>query len=327
MKAIVCMQYGPPDVLKLREVDTPSPAENEVRIRVNATSVTRYDCWARSCEARTGLGFLMRMWFGINRPKRPVLGTELAGEIDAVGTGVARFEMGDKVFAYPGMSLGAYAEYICLPEQSVAMRPAIVTTEEAAAVLQGALTAMFFLRRANLQRGQRILILGASGGVGLYAVQLARRHYGAEVTGVCSTGKLEMVRSAGAERVIDYTKEDVTARSETYDVIFDTFGKSTFAHGKMLKKHGVFLFATYGIPQLLHILWLSLTTSKKPKSPLLKETAEDLRFVKRLIEAGTITPFVDRCFPLEQAADAHRYFETGKKQGSVVITVEHDEPE
>ncbi len=312
MKAVVYREYGPPEVLQLREVEKPVPQSNEVLIKVFATTVTRYDCWARSCTAHTGLGILMRMWFGIRKPKKPILGTELAGEIEAVGKDVKRLEAGDQVFAYPGMNLGAYAEYICFPEEKVAKKPVNLTYEQAAAVLQGALTALFFLRKANIGRRQKILILGASGGVGVYSVQLAK-YFGAEVTGVCSTTKLELVKSMGADKVIDYLKEDFTKNGETYDIIFDTFGKSTFSSSKLLKRGGTYLFATFGLPQLFHILWLKLASSlpgwqtgKKAISPLLKETTEDLVFIRELVEAGKMKPAIDRRFPLEQIAEAHR---------------------
>jgi NADPH:quinone reductase-like Zn-dependent oxidoreductase len=320
MKAIVCTKYGPPEVLQLKDVPKPTPKDDEVLIKVFATSVTRYDCWARSCTAHTGLTILMRLWFGIRKPRRPILGTELAGEIEAIGKDIKRFEIGDPIYGYSGINLGAYAEYICLPEKSVAKKPANVTYGEAGAVLQGALTAFFFLRKANIQRGQKVLIFGASGGVGIYSIQLAK-YFGAEVTGVCSTAKLELVRSIGADKVIDYTKEDFTTRGETYDIIFDTFGKSSFSSSKSLKKGGVYLFATFGLPQLFHILWLKLATDKKAISPLLEETMEDLIFLRELIEAGKVKPVIDRCYPLERTAEAHTYVEAGHKKGHVVITV------
>lgn len=321
MKAIVYTKYGPPDVLQLKDVEKPVPKANEVLIKIFATSVTRYDCWARSCKARAGMGFLMRIWFGIGKPKQPVLGTEFAGEIEAVGKSVKRLKKGDKVFGYPGMNLGAYAEYICIPEDKVIAKPANVTCEEAAGVLQGALTALFFLRKAHIRQGQKVLILGASGGVGIYSVQLAKHHFGAEVTGVCSTSKMEFVKSMGADRVIDYTKEDFAKRGESYDIIFDTFGKSSFSSSRSLRKNGTYLFATFGLPQLFHMLRLKLASSKKAISPLLKETTEDLIFIRELVEHGKIKPVIDRCYPLEKAAEAHRYVEEGHKKGNVVITV------
>jgi len=267
----------------------------------------------------------MRIASGIRKPKKPILGTELAGKIEAVGKDVTLFRKGDQVFGYLGMSMGAYVEYICLPEDGVlAIKPVNMTYEQAAAVQQGALTALFFLRKANIQSGQKILVFGASGGVGLFAVQLAK-YFGAEVTGVCSTTKLELVKSMGADKVIDYTKEDFTKRGETYDIIFDTVGKSPFSGSKRsLKKEGIYLFTTYGLPRFFRILWLNLTSSKKAISGLLEETTEDLIFLRELIEAGKLKVVIDRRYPLEQAAEAHRYVETGQKKGNVVITVEHN---
>ncbi|MCP4581478.1 MAG: NAD(P)-dependent alcohol dehydrogenase [candidate division Zixibacteria bacterium] len=319
MKAIVYTAYGPPDVLQFKEIEKPVPKDSEVLIKVLATTVTRYDCWARSCKAHTGLGLLMRLWFGLRKPKNPILGTELSGKIEAVGRNVKRFKIGDPVFGYAGMNLGAYAEYICLSEGSVALKPTNVTYVEAAAVLQGSLTALFFLRKATIKRGQKILILGASGGVGMYSVQLAKYHFGAEVTGVCSTAKLEFVKSLGADNIIDYAKEDFTKRNETCDIIFDTFAQSSFSGGKVLKKGGAYLFATYGPRQLLHMLWLKLATRIKVISPLLNETTEDLILIKELIESRIIKPIIDKCFPLKQTADAHEYFESGQKKGNIVI--------
>jgi NADPH:quinone reductase-like Zn-dependent oxidoreductase len=324
MKAIVYHKYGSPDVLQLKEVAKPAPRDNEVLIRVYATTVTKYDCWVRSCTAPPGFWLPMRIATGIRKPKKTILGTELAGEIKSVGKDVRRFKKGDQVFAFTGMSLGAYAEYICLPEEGVGIKPANMTYVEAAAVLQGALTALFFLRKGNIQSGQKVLIFGASGGVGNFAVQLAK-YFGAEVTGVCSTPKLELVKSLGADRVIDYTKEDFTKRDEIYDIIFDTVGKSPFSGSKRsLKKEGFYLFATFGLPRLLRILWLKLTSSTKAITGLLKETTEDLIFLRELIEAGKIKAVIDRRYPLEQTAEAHRYVETGQKIGNVVITVDHN---
>ena len=326
MKAIVCTRYGPPDVLQLTEIEKPVPRANEVLVRIDATSVTKYDCWIRSFTAPTRfLALLFGMNFGLMRPKRPILGTELAGEVEAVGKDVKLFRKGDQVFAYPGMSMGAYAEYICMPQDGVlAIKPANMTMEEAAAIQQGALTALFFLRKANVQTGQKVLVFGASGGVGLSAVQLAK-YFGAEVTGVCSTTKLELVRSVGADKVIDYIKEDFTKGGETYDVIFDTVGKSPFLGSRgSLKKEGLYLLATYKLPRLFQMLWLKLTGKKKVMSPLLKETTEDLIFLRELIEAGKLKAIIDRSHPLEQAVEAHRYVETGGKKGQVVITLEHD---
>jgi NADPH:quinone reductase-like Zn-dependent oxidoreductase len=324
MKAIVCTKYGPPEVLHLKEVEKPTSKDNEVLIRIYATTVTKYDCWMRSCTAPTGFGLFMRIAYGIRKPKKPILGTELAGEIEAVGKDVTLFKKGDRVFGYPGMSMGAYAEYICLPEEVVAEKPANTTYEEAAAVLQGALTALFFLGKGKIQSGQKVLIFGASGGVGTAAVQLAK-YFGAEVTGVCSTTKIELVKSLGADKVIDYTKEDFTKSGQTYDIIFDTVGKSSVSGCKRsLKKKGFYLFTTFGLPKLVKILWLSMTSSKKLFFGTLKERTEDLIFLRELIEGGKIKSVIDRRYPLEQTAEAHRYVETGHKKGNVVITLENN---
>ena len=321
MKAIVYEKYGRPEVLQLKEVEKPTPKENEVLVKIHATSVTKYDCWMRSCTAPPGFGLLMRIASG-RKPKQPVLGTELAGEIEAVEIDVTRLKVGDQVYGYPGMNLGAYAEYICLPEEAVAIKPANVTYAEAAGVLQGALTAWFFLREANIQHGDKVLIFGASGGVGGYAVQLAKHHFGAEVTGVCSTPKLEFVKSLGADQVIDYTNEDFTQNGQIYDIIFDTVGKTSVSRTiRSLKEEGWYLLATFGLPMLFQLLWFSKRSSRNFEFGTLEEKTEDLIFLKGLIETGAIKPIIDRCYPLEQAAEAHRYVESGQKKGSVVITV------
>ena len=321
MKAMVYEEYGLPDVLHLKELEKPVPKGDEALIKIHATTVTKYDCWVRSCTAPPGFGLLMRIASG-RKPKQPILGTELAGEIEALGKDVTRFKVGDQVYGYPGMNLGAYAEYICLPEEAVALKPDDLTYEEAAAVLQGALTALFFLRKTNIQRGSKVLIFGASGGVGGYAVQLARRHFGADVTGVCSTTKLAFAKSLGADQVIDYTKEDFTQNGQLYDVIFDTVGKTSVSRTrKSLKENGSYLLATFGLPMLIQLIWLSKTSSQNLEFGTLAEKTEDLIFIKDLFEAGVIKPVIDRCYPLEQAAEAHRYVESGHKKGNVVITV------
>jgi NADPH:quinone reductase-like Zn-dependent oxidoreductase len=229
--------------------------------------------------------------------------------------------VGDQVFGFSA-NLGAYAEYICLPEGAVGIKPANMIYEEAASVPQGALTALYFLRKGNVHRGDKVLIFGASGGVGGYAVQLAKHHFGAEVTGVCSTSKIEYVKSLGADQVIDYTKEDFTKNGQTYDVIFDTVGKSSVIRSKRsLKNNGFYLFGTFGLPKLLPFLWLNLTSSQKVIMGLVEESSEELGFLKELIEEGKIKSVIDRRYPLEQAAEAHKYVETGQKKGQVVITV------
>ena len=324
MKAIVYEKYGPPDVLQLKEVAKPIPKEDEVLIRIYATTATLYDCWMRSSTAPPGFWLFSRISSGLRKPKQPILGTELAGEIEAVGAEVTRIRVGDQVFGI-SMNLGAYAEYICLPEGAVGIKPANMTYEEAAAIPQGALTALYFLRKGNVQSGGKVLIFGASGGVGGYAVQLSKQHFGAEVSGVCSTSKIEYVKSLGADQVIDYTKEDFTKNGQTYDIIFDTIGKSSVLRSKRsLKKDGFYLFSTFGLPKLFPFLWLNLTSSQKVIIGLVEESSEELTLLKELIEAGKIKTFIDRRYSLEKAAEAHRYVESGYKKGHVVITVEHN---
>jgi NADPH:quinone reductase-like Zn-dependent oxidoreductase len=322
MKAIVYEKYGPPGVLHLEDVEKPTPKNNEVLIKVFATTVTKYDCWARSSTAPPGFWLPSRIASGIRKPKQTILGTDFAGEIESVGKAVKRFKNGDQVYGFSA-NLGAHAEYICLSEEAVAVKPANMTYEEAAAVVQGGLTALYFLRKGNIQSGQKVLIFGASGGVGSFAVQLAK-YFGAEVTGVCSTPKLEMVKSLGADKVIDYTKEDFTKNAQTYDIIFDTVGKTSVSRSiRSLKENGFYIFATFGLSMLVKVFWLLRKSSKKAIIGVLEEGSEDLIFLKELIEVGKIKPIIDRRYPLVQAAEAHRYVETGHKKGSVVITVEH----
>jgi len=322
VKAVVYTEYGPPDILQLKDVAKPVPKDHEVLIKVYATTVTKYDCWTRSATAPTGMGIISRISGGFTKPKKNIIGTELAGEIEAVGKDVKRFKVGDQVFAFTE-NLGAYAEYICLPEDgAVAIKPTNMSYEEAAAVPYGALTTLYFLNKANVTKGQKVLIFGASGGLGIFAVQLAK-YFGAEVTGVCSTAKLELVKSLGADKVIDYTKEDFTKNGETYDVIFDTVGKSPFSRSsRSLKKKGFYIFSTFGLPKLVQILWLSMTSSKKVIIGLLEGRSEDLIFLKELIEEGKLKSVIDRCYPLEQTAEGHRYLEEGNAQGKIVINVQ-----
>ncbi|CAN5796892.1 NAD(P)-dependent alcohol dehydrogenase [soil metagenome] len=325
MKAIVYTEYGPPDVLRLQEVEKPTPKDDEVLIKVHATQVTAADYRIRGSNFPPLFWLPARLGFGFIRPKKTILGTNLAGEVEAVGKDVRQFGEGARVFGSSGGRFGAYAEYICLPEEAaVATKPDNVTYEEAAAIPFGAFTALFFLRDVgNIQSGQSVLIYGASGAVGTAAVQLAK-HFGAEVTGVCSTTNLALVKSLGADTVIDYTKEDFTENGRRYDLIFETVGKSSVTRGKRsLKQDGVYLANVIGPPVLLQMLWTSVIGSKKVKGGIAGEKTEDLIFLRELIEAGEIKPVVDRRYPLEQIAEAHRYVETGHKKGNVIITVEH----
>ena len=322
MKAIVCPKYGPPEVLQIQEVKKPLPKTNEILIKIHSTTATLYDCWQRSGTAPPGFGFLFRLAAGFRKPRQSIFGTELSGVIETVGKVVTNFKKGDEIFAYTGMKLGAYVEYICLTEDSVvAIKPNKMTFEEAAAVQQGALTALYFLRRADIQPDQKVLIFGASGGVGTSAVQLAK-HFGAEVTGVASTSKLEFVKSLGADKVIDYTKEDFTENGETYDVIFDTVGKSDVKRGKKsLKEGGFYLFTTFGVKKFLQIQWHKKKSKMNVFLGTLEEKTEDLIFIRELIETGKFKSNIDKIYPMEQAAKAHRHIESGEKKGQVVITI------
>jgi NADPH:quinone reductase-like Zn-dependent oxidoreductase len=324
MNAMVAPKYGPPEVFKLKEIEKPIPKNKEVLVKVYATTVTLYDCWVRSCTAPTGFGLLSRISSGIRKPKQPILGTELAGEIEAVGEDVTLFKKGDQIFATTAMSLGAYAEYICLPENGpLSLKPTTMTYEESAVVPQGALTALYFLRKGNIQKRQKILIVGASGGVGTFAVQIAKNVFECEVTGVCSTRKMELVRSLGADKVIDYTQEDFTKSDEVYDIILDTMGKSPVRQSKkLLKKEGFYLFTTFGLPKLIQIMIaLKLKNRRKTFIGVLEERPEDLNFLKEQIDEGKIRAVIDKRFTFRQMAEGHAYVESGQKMGQVVITV------
>jgi NADPH:quinone reductase-like Zn-dependent oxidoreductase len=330
MKAIVWTEYGPPDVLQLKEVETPTPNDKEVLIRIYATTVTAGDCEQRSLKLPIWHALPMRAYVGFKRPERiTILGMELAGEIESLGKDVKRFRRGDQVFAATGFAgMGTCAEYICLPEEpeegALAIKPANMTYEEAAAVPVGGLEALCFLRQGELQSGQKVLINGACGTIGTFAVQLAKV-FGAEVTAVDSARKLDMLRSIGADQVIDYTQEDFTRNGETYDLILDVVKKSSFSGCiGSLKQNGRYLIANPGPSQMVRGRWTSMASSKKVIFGAAYPKTEDLVFLKELIEAGKIRTVIDRSYPLEQTAEAHRYVETGQKAGHVVITVGHN---
>ncbi len=319
MKAIVCTKYGPPDVLQLKEVEKPAPRDNEILIKVYASTVTSGDVRLRSFTWAPWFWLPGRIMYGLTKPRKSIPGNELAGEIDAVGKDVTRFRKGDQIFGITWETSfgGANAEYICLPENEVTIKPTNMTYEEAAAVPIGGLTALVLLRKGNIQSGQKVLILGASGSVGTFAVQLAR-YFGAEVTGVCSTTNIEMVKSLGAHKVIDYTKNDFTRSGQTYDIIFDAVIKTSYSHCKnSLTPRGVFITVDW---PLLQALWTSLVGSQKVVFGIANRI-EDLAFLRELIEAGKIKAVIDRTYPLEQIVEAHRYVDKGHKKGNVVITV------
>ena len=326
MKAIVWTKYGPPDVLQYKEVEKPVPKEDEVLLKVYATTVTAGDCEVRKLKLPVWIRLPMRIYVGFSKPKRvTILGSYLAGEIEALGKSVKRFRVGDQVFGFTGMGFGAYAEYVCLPEEgAVITKPASMTYEEAAPVSLGGLEALHFLRKANIRPGHKVLINGAGGSIGTYGIQLAK-YLGAEVTGVDSTRKLDMLRSIGADHVIDYTQEDFTKSGRRYDVIFDVVLKSSFSRIiKSLNENGIYLLANPTPGKMIRGTWISRNTSKKVIFEFTKPNTNDLVFLKELIEVEKIKTVIDRRYPLEQTAKAHRYVETGQKIGNVVITIEHN---
>jgi NADPH:quinone reductase-like Zn-dependent oxidoreductase len=312
MKAIVCTKYGPPEVLQLKEVEKPIPKDNEVLIKIYAASVTISDCIIRSGKVNILLWLPLRIFVGFRRPRKPILGLELAGEVEGIGKDIKRFKKGDQVYAFTGKRFGAYAEYTCLPEGGLrmpadcimALKPYNMTYEEAATAPSRGTLALYFLKNGNIKNGQKVLIYGASGGVGTFAVQIAK-HFGAKVTGVCSTTNLELVKSLGADEVIDYTKEEFTKRGELFDFIFDAVGKRKSSKIRLLCKealtpNGKYISVDDGTPKI---------------------DIEYLLLLKELIEIGKIKPVIDRCYTLEQIVEAHRYVDKGHKKGNVVITV------
>jgi NADPH:quinone reductase-like Zn-dependent oxidoreductase len=334
MKAIVYTEYGPPDVLQLKEVEKPTPKADEVLIRIHATSVNFGDIATRNFGNISHREFFMPLpfyligglQFGFSKPKNTILGNELAGEVEAVGKDVTSFKPGDQVFANPFNNMRAYAEYRCMPEDGlVGLKPANMTYEEAAVVPYGALMAMDLLRKVNIQSGAKVLINGASGGIGSAVLQLAK-HYGAEVTGVCSTPRLEFVKSLGADKVIDYTKEDFTQNGETYDLIVDVLGKSSFSQSKdSLKEAGKYVMTSFKMRDFVDMLRTSFGGGKKAICAILVAKPEDLVLTKELVEAGKLKAVIDKIFPLEQTAEAHRYVEGGNKKGFIAITVGHND--
>lgn len=334
MKVIVYEKYGPPEVLELKEVGKPTPKDKEILIKNHASTVNYGDVVARNFknipfrEFHMPLPFIfpMKFVFGIRKPKIKILGSVFAGEIEAVGKDVKRFKEGDSVFGYLGENMGAYAQYFCMPEKGVvAVKPANTTYEEAVIHPYGAIMAGSLLKKGNIQPGQKVLINGASGGIGSAAVQLAKFHYGAEVTGVCGTPRLEFVKNLGADKVIDYTKDDFSKNGETYDLVFDILGKSSFAKVKnCLNPKGRYLLASFKTGKVMQMLWTKFFSSKKVICALAVDAGtDDLVFYKELIEAGKIKSLIDKRFPMEQAAQAHRYVEAGQARGNVVITVAH----
>ncbi len=317
MKAIELTKYGAPEFLQMNEVEKPLPKDNEILIKIHATSVSSGDARIRRADP-----FIVRLIFGFKRPRKPVLGVVVAGEIEEIGKNVSAYSIGDQVFGSSGMSFGAHAEFVAVPEDAVlALKPNNMTYEEAAAIPFGATASMHFLRIANIQPGQKVLIYGASGALGTMAVQLAK-NYGADITAVCSTSNIELMKSLGADHVIDYTQEDFTRNGKKYDVVFDTIGKSSLRKAqKSLSDHGHLLLASAGIGTMIGGSIKSMFIKKKIVSGVIKETAKDMNFFKQLIEKGRLKAVIDRIYPLEQIVEAHAYVDKGHKKGNVIIAI------
>jgi len=317
MKAIVYTQYGSPQVLQLKEVAKPTPKDNEILLRIKATAVNSGEVRLRKADP-----FAVRFLFGLTKPKINTLGVVFSGEVESKGKNVTLFKIGEQVFGHTDMSFGTYAEYKCLPQNgSLALKPANISHKEAAVIPFGGTTALHFIKKANIKQGQKVLIVGASGAVGSAAIQLAK-FFGAIVTGVCSTGNVALVKSLGADEVIDYTNEDFTKNGVTYDVIFDTVKTISISRSlKSLNKKGTLILSAGMGKEMLQGLWISKTTNIKVLSGLIKHNAEDIIFLKKLIEVGKLKPVIDRTYPLEQIAEAHAYVEKGHKKGNVAIEV------
>lgn len=335
MKAIIQTQYGSPEVLTLAEVPKPTPGDGDVLIKVVAVSVGFGDIYARNFRSVSPSKFSMpflfwvlaKISFGINKPKKQILGAEFSGNVEAVGKKVKKFKAGDAVFGYSGASFGANAEYICVPEKGcISLKPANMSHKEAATVPYGSLMALGLLKQVKIEPEQKILINGASGGIGSAAVQLARNYFGAKVTGVCSTNRVDFVKSLGVEKSIDYLQTDYTKNGETYNIIFDIPGKSSYNQCKgSLAPGGILLLASFKTKHLLQMLMTKLTGTKRVQCALAIEQSRNLEFIKQLVEDGKYKAYIDKSFPLEQAADAHRYVESGLKKGSVVLIISNNE--
>ncbi|WP_291131887.1 NAD(P)-dependent alcohol dehydrogenase [Flavobacterium sp. UBA7682] len=317
MKAAVYTQYGPPEVLKVKQVEKPIPKNNEILLRIKATAVNSGDWRLRKADP-----FAVRFIFGLIKPKIKILGTVFSGQVESVGKDVKNFKVGDFVFGHTDMRFGAYAEYKCLPENgSVALKPANISHKEAAVIPFGGVTALHFIKKAKIKPGQKVLVVGASGSVGSAAVQLAKA-FGANVTGVCSSANIALVNSIGADKVIDYTKVDFTKNGETYDVIFDAVKTISVSRSlKSLNKNGIMILSAAGISEMLQGLWISITSNKKVMTGVISHQATDILFLKELIEANKLKPVIDRTYALEQIAEAHAYAEKGHKRGNVAIEV------
>ena len=330
MKAVIWTKYGAPDGLQLKEVKKPAPKDDEILIKIHATTITAGDCEMRRLQLPLMLSFPVRLYAGLLKPKRiTILGQELAGEVEQVGKNVNSFKVGDQVFGTTGFGFGAYAEYICLPGEpddaqgTLAIKPANLTYEEAAAVPTAGFEALHFIRKADIQPGKKVLIIGGGGSIGSFSIQIAR-YFGAEVTGVDNTEKLDMMRSIGADYVIDYTKEDYTNAGEIYDLIIDVVGRNSVSRRlKLLKQGGYYFLAYAALSHLVLGKWTSMKSNKNFKIESASQKKEDLIFLTKLIEAGKIKSIIDKCYPLEQIPDAHRYAEAGHKKGNIVITVDH----
>jgi len=317
MKAAVYTQYGSPEVLRVKQVERPLPQKNEILLRIRATSVNSGDWRLRKADP-----YAVRLFFGLLKPKINILGSVFSGEVESIGEEVKQFKVGDIVFGHTDMSFGSYAEYLSLPEDaSIALKPSNISHNEAAVIPFGGVAALHFLKKAKIQPWQKVLVVGASGSVGSAAVQLAKS-FGADVTGVCSTANIALVKSIGANKVIDYTKEDFAGNGETYDVIFDAVNAISVSRSmKSLNKNGIMILSAAGMSEMLQGLWISMTSNKRVLTGVISHKAADIIFLKELIEAGKFKPVIDRTYPLEQIAEAHAYAEKGHKKGNIAINI------